>query len=188
MPPRVSRRKGRRHLPQAPSSDQEVRVQRRRQKPDLHHRPSFVRIMICNDSNYPELATGMVARGAMAIFLPSNNSLSPESANVVALSRAVDIALAKDNGVMIVRADVPVARRTGFVRPVSDCRRSRNGPPGRKGVERGHSRRRDSCRRARRCEIFPPYMSKRLTSPAFRRSEFPWCRARRRAAAWPSRA
>ncbi len=71
-------------------------------------------IMICNDSNYPELATGMVARGAMAIFLPSNNSLSPESANVVALSRAVDIALAKDNGVMIVRADVPVARRTEF--------------------------------------------------------------------------
>ena len=70
--------------------------------------------MICNDSNYPELATGMVARGAMAIFLPSNNSLSPESANVVALSRAVDIALAKDNGVMIVRADVPAARRTEF--------------------------------------------------------------------------
>jgi len=63
-------------------------------------------IMICNDSNYPELATDMVARGASAIFLPSNNILPPERANVVALSRAVDIALAKDNGVMIVRVDV----------------------------------------------------------------------------------
>ena len=40
---RVSRRKGRRHLPQAPSCDQEVRVQRRGSKPGLHRRPSFVR-------------------------------------------------------------------------------------------------------------------------------------------------
>jgi len=63
-------------------------------------------IMICNDSNYPELATDMVTRGARAIFLPSNNSLPPERANVVALSRAVDIARARDNDVMIVRADV----------------------------------------------------------------------------------
>jgi predicted amidohydrolase len=63
-------------------------------------------IMICNDSHYPELATGMVARGARAIFVPSNNGLPPERANVVALSRAVDIARARDNDVMIVRADV----------------------------------------------------------------------------------
>jgi predicted amidohydrolase len=32
-------------------------------------------IMICNDSNYPELATDMVARGARAIFVPSHNGL-----------------------------------------------------------------------------------------------------------------
>jgi predicted amidohydrolase len=63
-------------------------------------------IMICNDSNYPKLAADMVARGARAIFLPSNNSLPPQRANVVALSRAVDIARARDNEVMIVRADV----------------------------------------------------------------------------------
>ena len=63
-------------------------------------------IMICNDSNYPALATDMVARGARAIFLPSNNSLPPERADVVASSRAVDIARARDNEVMIVRADV----------------------------------------------------------------------------------
>jgi predicted amidohydrolase len=68
-------------------------------------------IMICNDSNYPELAADMTARGARIIFVPSNNSLPPERADVVALSRAVDIARAKDNKVMIVRADV--AGRTG---------------------------------------------------------------------------
>jgi predicted amidohydrolase len=63
-------------------------------------------IMICNDSNYPALATDMAARGASVIFVPSNNSLPPERADVVALSRSVDIARAKDNAVMIVRADI----------------------------------------------------------------------------------
>ena len=63
-------------------------------------------IMICNDSNYPELTTDMVARGARAIFVPSNNGLPPEKADVVAISRAVDVARARDNEVMIVRADV----------------------------------------------------------------------------------
>jgi predicted amidohydrolase len=73
-------------------------------------------IMICNDSNYPELAADMVARGARAIFLPSNNGLPPERADVVAWSRAVDIARAKDNEVMIVRADVAgrTANRVSF--------------------------------------------------------------------------
>ena len=63
-------------------------------------------IMICNDSNFPALAADMAARGASVIFVPSNNSLPPERADVVALSRAVDIARARDNAVMIVRADV----------------------------------------------------------------------------------
>jgi predicted amidohydrolase len=63
-------------------------------------------ILICNDSNFPELATDMVARGAKVLFLPTNNSLPPERADVVAASRAVDIARARDNEVMIVRADV----------------------------------------------------------------------------------
>ena len=76
------------------------------QSPVFTFGPLSFGIMICNDSNYPELATDMVARGARAIFLPSNNSLPPERANVVALSRAVDIARARDNEVMIVRADV----------------------------------------------------------------------------------
>ncbi len=63
-------------------------------------------IMICNDSNFPELAADMASRGATAIFVPSNNGLPPERADVVALSRAVDVARARDNRVMIVRADV----------------------------------------------------------------------------------
>ena len=73
-------------------------------------------IMICNDSNYPELATNMAARGARVIFLPSNNSLPPEMADVVALSRTVDTARATDNEVMIVRADVAgrIADRVSF--------------------------------------------------------------------------
>jgi predicted amidohydrolase len=73
-------------------------------------------IMICNDSNYPELAADMAARGAKVIFLPSNNSLPPEKADVVALSRAVDTARARDNEVTIVRADVAgrTANRVSF--------------------------------------------------------------------------
>ena len=63
-------------------------------------------IMICNDSNDPALGAELAARGASVIFVPSNNSLLPQRADVVALSRAVDIARARDNAVMIVRADV----------------------------------------------------------------------------------
>ena len=48
----------------------------------------------------------MAAHGARAIFVPSNNGLPPEKANVVASSRAIDVVRARDNNVMIVRADV----------------------------------------------------------------------------------
>jgi predicted amidohydrolase len=68
--------------------------------------PHSFGVMICNDSNHPELAADMAARGAGAIFLPSNNSLPPERADVVASSRAVDIARARENEVTVVRADV----------------------------------------------------------------------------------
>ena len=68
--------------------------------------PQSFGIIICNDSNCPALAAHMAARGASVIFVPSNNSLPPQRADVVALSRAVDIARAKENAVTIVRADV----------------------------------------------------------------------------------
>jgi 5-aminopentanamidase len=98
-------------------------------------------IMICNDSNDSELAANIAARGASTIFLPSNNSLPPERADVVGLTRAVDVALAKDNAVMIVRADVGWPHREpGLVRLVSYCRCSRNGPASWRTVEREHPR------------------------------------------------
>jgi 5-aminopentanamidase len=63
-------------------------------------------IMICYDSNFPELGTDMVARGAKVLFIPTNNSLRPEKADVVGRTRAGDIFCAQSNGVPIVRADV----------------------------------------------------------------------------------
>lgn len=63
-------------------------------------------IMICNDSNFPALGTEMVARGAKILFVPSNNALSPDKADVVALTRATDISQAQRNRVMVIRADV----------------------------------------------------------------------------------
>jgi predicted amidohydrolase len=72
--------------------------------------------MICNDSNYPEIAADMVTRGAKVLFVPSNNNLPPRRAHVVTLTRAIDIARAGDNEVMIVRADVAgrTATRVSF--------------------------------------------------------------------------
>lgn len=63
-------------------------------------------LMICNDSNFPELAVSLAAGGAEIIFIPSNNALRPAIADVVAAARGVDGALARANGVPIVRADV----------------------------------------------------------------------------------
>jgi predicted amidohydrolase len=71
-------------------------------------------IVICNDSNYPEPARVMAAKGAAALFIPTNNGLSPEKADVAAHTRSVDIALAVENNVCVVRADV-AGRANGMV-------------------------------------------------------------------------
>lgn len=63
-------------------------------------------ILICNDSNYPEAARSMVARGARALFVPTHNGLPLEKADVVTESRNVDTALARENNVAVIRADV----------------------------------------------------------------------------------
>jgi predicted amidohydrolase len=63
-------------------------------------------IMICNDSNYPEPARMMVEKGATALFIPTNNGLPPAKADVAASARKVDVALAKEHGVFVIRADV----------------------------------------------------------------------------------
>jgi 5-aminopentanamidase len=41
-------------------------------------------IVICNDSNYPEPARVMASQGATALFIPTNNGLPPEKADVAA--------------------------------------------------------------------------------------------------------
>lgn len=70
-------------------------------------------IVICNDSNYREPARVMAARGASALFVPTNNGLPPAKTGpwLVAEARNCDIARAVENGVFVIRADV--AGRTG---------------------------------------------------------------------------
>ena len=65
-------------------------------------------IIICNDSNYYEPARIMAARGAAALFVPTNNSLPPKRAGteLVAEARSCDIARAIENSVYVVRADM----------------------------------------------------------------------------------
>lgn len=65
-------------------------------------------IVICNDSNYFEPARLLAARGASALFVPTNNGLPPAKApaEVVAQARSVDIARAVENGMWVTRADV----------------------------------------------------------------------------------
>ena len=65
-------------------------------------------IIICNDSNYFEPARLMAARGAAALFVPTNNGMPPAKggAELVALARSVDIARATENHVWVIRADV----------------------------------------------------------------------------------
>lgn len=65
-------------------------------------------IAICNDSNFPELATQLASRGATVLFVPSNNALPPRKggSQIVTESRRVDVANAIANGMWVVRADV----------------------------------------------------------------------------------
>lgn len=71
-------------------------------------------ILICNDSNFPELARAMAARGASALFIPTNNGLPPEKAEVADDARRVDVALARENRAWVIRADV-AGRAGGLV-------------------------------------------------------------------------
>jgi predicted amidohydrolase len=71
-------------------------------------------ILICNDSNYLEPARIMVSRGATALFIPTNNGLPPEKADVVADTRSRDIARGRELTVSVIRADV-AGRADGMV-------------------------------------------------------------------------
>jgi predicted amidohydrolase len=65
-------------------------------------------ILICNDSNYYEPAHIIAAKGAAALFIPTNNGLPPTKAapELVAETRNVDVARAMENSVAVIRADV----------------------------------------------------------------------------------
>jgi predicted amidohydrolase len=71
-------------------------------------------VVICNDSNYPEPARVMASQGATALFILTNNGLPPEKADVAAHARNVDIALAIENKISVIRADV-AGRTHGMV-------------------------------------------------------------------------
>jgi predicted amidohydrolase len=75
--------------------------------------PLTLGIVICNDSNFAEPARVMAARGAAALFIPSNNGLPPAKggAALVDDARRVDVATATANRLWVVRADV--AGRSG---------------------------------------------------------------------------
>lgn len=63
-------------------------------------------VLICNDSNFPELAQSQVDRGARAVFIPTNNGLPPGKADVVADTRRRDATIARAHGISVIRADV----------------------------------------------------------------------------------
>jgi predicted amidohydrolase len=63
-------------------------------------------ILICNDSNFAEPARIMASKGATALFVPTNNGLPLDRDDVSADARNADIALARENGVTVIRADV----------------------------------------------------------------------------------
>jgi predicted amidohydrolase len=65
-------------------------------------------ILICNDSNFPQLARAMAAQGATALFIPTSNGLLPAKGypDLAADTRKTDIATAIANRCWVIRADV----------------------------------------------------------------------------------
>ncbi len=73
-------------------------------------------IVICRDSSCPQLARIMTEKGALALFVPTNNGLPPAKGGVEVVedARKADIARALENGVSVIRADV-AGRAEGLV-------------------------------------------------------------------------
>jgi predicted amidohydrolase len=65
-------------------------------------------ILICRDSNDPDAAQALVARGATALFIPTNNGLphDREHEDVASEARRVDVARAIESQVTVIRSDV----------------------------------------------------------------------------------
>jgi predicted amidohydrolase len=82
--------------------------------PVFHFRGLTFGIQICNDSNFPEQTADLAAKGATVLFVPSNNALPAPKADVLNVTRDADVALAVENSIYIVRADV-AGSHDGFV-------------------------------------------------------------------------
>ncbi len=63
-------------------------------------------VIICNDSNYAAPARSAAAKGATALFVPTNNALPAGKADVVNDARNVDVVRARENRLAMIRADV----------------------------------------------------------------------------------
>ena len=65
-------------------------------------------IVICNDSNYPELTRCMAVQNAAVLFIPTNNGLPNGRASLElnAAARSTDVALATQNRIWVIRADI----------------------------------------------------------------------------------
>lgn len=65
-------------------------------------------ILICRDSIYPEHARELAARGAAAIFVPTNNGMPPRRGGpeLVLAAREMDTLRASELGIAVIRADV----------------------------------------------------------------------------------
>ena len=74
-------------------------------------------IIICNDSNYPDLGGQIAARGAAALFIPTNNGLPNGRASLElnAAARITDITLA-DKVLTIVVEPMDAARRAALLK------------------------------------------------------------------------
>ena len=70
-------------------------------------------IIICNDTNYIEPSRVMAAKGATVLFVPTNNCLPLDKADVVARARSTQTARAVENGLTVIAADV-AGRQDGF--------------------------------------------------------------------------
>lgn len=71
-------------------------------------------IVICNDSNFAEPAKSVANQGATVLFVPTNNALPAEKADVVDDARSIDLVRATETGLAVIRADV-AGRTAGLV-------------------------------------------------------------------------
>jgi 5-aminopentanamidase len=65
-------------------------------------------ILLCRDSTFAAPVRAMVSRGAAALFVPTNNGLPTDRPHreIAADARRMDVALAAEYGVSVIRADV----------------------------------------------------------------------------------